>query len=456
MRTQKLLPYFSALLLFLCLFIPQLVFIALIPFFVWLFKKPTKVWGPAFASGLIFYLGYLHWVFVIHHWSNYLLAGLSWILLSAYQALFWGVMALLTKKMIKDTSNHFHQLILLSFSAGLISASKSYLGPAALPIAPLTNFLSNQPYLLQGLSFWHVPGMEILIFGVNIWLAQLIFYKKVSLPFKYIPLAFFISYFIFSVSVFYFVPLEKSMKTIRIGVVQPGVPQALKMNEAHFTEQENDLFELSLAFNPKAIDYILWPETVIPRLLVQDPLFLEKTKKLKAPLLTGTPYYENNQLYNGLAYIQNGRVLQIARKYHLVPFGEYLPFRKILGFIAKDSGLEWDYAPGPKNQLLYLNHGKIAPLICFESLFGQEVRHKIKAGGQAILLITNDAWFKETAGMSQHAQYLIIRAIENRRFALSLGNTGPSYLVNPKGQIIQQLAPYTRSSAVFTLPLSSQ
>jgi apolipoprotein N-acyltransferase len=368
--------------------------------------------------------------------------------------LFWSLTAVLCRKIGQRRSNPFEQLLFFSFTAGLISAGKGYLGPAALPIAPLTNFLSAQPYLLQGLSFWKLPGMEIFIFAINIWFALLIAHKKSSSYFKFIPLSFFCFYFVASLGVFYFAPLEKTTQSIRIGVIQPGVPQELKMTETYFAQQENDLFSLSLKLKQEGVDYILWPETVIPRLLVQDALFLEKTKQLRKPLLTGTPYYENNQLFNGLAYIDNGRVLQVAKKYHLVPFGEYLPFRKILGFVAKDTGLEWDYVPGPSHGLLYLPQGKIAPLICFESLFSQEVRHKIKAGGQAILLITNDAWFKETAGMSQHAQYLIIRAIENRRFALSLGNTGPSYLVNPKGQMIQKLEPFVQRTAVFTLPLS--
>jgi len=449
------LPFLSTvLLLFSYLLIPQLIFVAFVPFFIWILSKPQKMGRSAFLAGFIFYLGYLHWIWVIHHWSNYFLAGMSWVLLSGFQALFWVITAILCRKIGERSQNNLTQLILLSFTAGLISVSKSYLGPAALPIAPLTNFLSAQPYLLQGLIFWKLPGMEIFIFGINIWFAMLIDQKKSSVYFKFVPLTFFCFYFLSSLGVFYFVPLEKTTQSIRIGVIQPGVPQELKMTETYFSKQESDLFKMSSAFKASEVDYILWPETVIPRLLVQDALFLEKTKKLNVPLLTGTPYYENNQLYNGLAYLEKGSVLQVVKKFHLVPFGEYLPFRKILGFVAKDSGLEWDYAPGPKNQLLYLSQGKLAPLICFESLFGHEVSDKIRAGGQAILLITNDAWFKETAGMSQHAQYLIIRAIENKRYALSLGNTGPSYLVNPKGQVIQKLEPFAQGAAVFTLPLS--
>jgi apolipoprotein N-acyltransferase len=387
-KLNNYLPFYTALLLLAAyFFVPQLIFIAFVPFFMWLLEKPKKIWGPAFGAGFIFYLGYLHWIWVIHHWSNFLLSGLSWILLSVYQALFWGITAFVGHKIISRFQNYFMQLILLGLSAGLISASKSYLGPASLPIAPLTNFLSAQPYLLQGLAFWHVPGMEIFIFLINIWLAQLIFYKRVTLSFKYVPLALFCLYFALSIYSFYFSPLEKTTQSIRIGVVQPGVDQELKMNETHFAEQENDLFEMSLQFKSETVDYVLWPETVIPRLLVQDQNFLNKTKKLPAPLLTGTPYYENNKLYNGLAYIDNGRVLQVIKKYHLVPFGEYLPFRKILGFVAAGSRLEWNYSPGPKNQLLYLPHGKLAPLICFESLFDHEVRDKIKREGNPSCLL---------------------------------------------------------------------
>lgn len=454
---KNILPFLTtSLLIAAYFFIPQLIFIAFVPFFVWLLGRPPKSFAIAFASGFIFYLIYLHWIWVIHHWSNYILAGLSWLLLAGYQALFWVLIALVVNQILKRTKNHFYQLLLVSIGAGLIFVIKGYLGPAALPIAPLTNFLVNQPYLIQGLSFWKLPGMELFILAVNIWLAQLIFYKKTTNYFKFIPLTFFLIYFIFSISIFYLPLNQKISANIRVGVMQPGVDQELKMDETNFEKQEQQLFETSLTFKREKVDYILWPETVIPRLLVQDQAFLNKTKKLPAPLLTGTPYYENNKLFNGLAYIHDGRVLQVVKKYHLVPFGEYLPFRKLLGFVASGSGLEWDYSPGDKNQLLYLSQGKVAPLICFESLFAQEVHSKIKAGGQAILLITNDAWFKKTDGMKQHAQYLVIRAIENRVFALSLGNTGPTYLVNPKGQITQKLMPFVEGNVVFTLPLRSR
>src|SRR5690606_17052435 len=112
------------------------------------------------------------------------------------------------------------------------------------------------------------------------------------------------------------------------------------------------------------------------------------------------------------AYLEEGRIKQITYKYHLVPFGEYLPLRKWLGFVARGASLEMDYAPGEKYPLLWLKEKPVAPLICFESLFGQSVRMQVKKGAEALLLITNDAWFKETAGMSQHSAYLILRAIE--------------------------------------------
>jgi len=451
---KNFLPFLTPLLLTLTyLWIPQFIFIAFVPFFIWLLGRPQKNLLFSFLTGFIFYLIYLHWIWVIRYWSNDLLAGLSWILLSAYQALFWILIGLLVSLVLKRTQNYFHQLLVISIGTGFIFVLKGSLGPAALPIAPLTNFLVNQPYLIQGLSFWKLPGMEIFILAVNIWFAQLIFYKKTSSYFKFIPLTFFLIYFIFSIAIFYLPLKQKFTDGFRVGVVQPGVAQELKMDETHFEKQEKQLFEISQKIKA---DYILWPETVIPRLLVQDQTFLNKTKTLPAPLLTGTPYYENNKLFNGLAYIQGGRVLQVVKKYHLVPFGEYLPFRKLLGFVASGSGLEWDYSPGEKNQLLYLSQGKLAPLICFESLFAGEVSRKIKAGGAGLLLITNDAWFKKTDGMRQHSQYLVVRAIENRVFALSLGNTGPTYLVNPKGQIIHALKPFIEDSAVFTLPLRSR
>jgi apolipoprotein N-acyltransferase len=88
-------------------------------------------------------------------------------------------------------------------------------------------------------------------------------------------------------------------------------------------------------------------------------------------------------------------------------------------------------------------------------MFSRLARDQVKKGAQILILITNDAWFLQTAGVSQHARFLVLQAIENRRPALQLGNSGMTYWVNAKGQIQKQLPPYQTLGAVWQIPLAA-
>src|SRR5690606_9338247 len=114
------------------------------------------------------------------------------------QSLFWGLLSAGSVFIFKRYSRPAFLLVALSAWSALLFALKSHLGPASLPVAPLTSFLIEKPYLLQGLSLWGLIGMEAFIYAVNIWLALLIFKKSSSPLFKWGILTLFLVYLSFS------------------------------------------------------------------------------------------------------------------------------------------------------------------------------------------------------------------------------------------------------------------
>lgn len=156
----------------------------------------------------------------------------------------------------------------------------------------------------------------------------------------------------------------------------------------------------------------------------------------------GSGYYDN---LNAAYYIElNGRV-QASHKSKLTPGVELMPFPWLLaplGDIAIDLGgtvgqlgMDAERTPFTVNDSL-----KVAPIICYESVYGEFVAGFIKNGANAIFIITNDGWWGNTAGHRQHMLFSVIRAIETRRSVARSANTGISCFVNQRGDITQRTA----------------
>ncbi len=125
-------------------------------------------------------------------------------------------------------------------------------------------------------------------------------------------------------------------------------------------------------------------------------------------------------------------------KQHLVPFGEYIPFRKYLFFAGKLTREISDFSPGKEVTVSAINGGKAGIFICYEAIFPDLVRHFTQRGAQILINITNDGWYGRSAAPYQHFEMSRVRAIENRRYLIRAANTGISAIVDPYGRILAQ------------------
>lgn len=199
---------------------------------------------------------------------------------------------------------------------------------------------------------------------------------------------------------------------------------------------------------------VVWPENAVPVLLAREPYVLGAIGRMLpdgAYLIAGSnrgepaPDGPSNRLrvfYNSLYVVDaDGEIVETYDKHHLVPFGEYVPLRHLLGRIGLRQIVQFqgsfDVGPGPRT-LVLPGMPPVSPLICYEIIFPEE----IVAPGQRpawLVNITNDAWFGESAGPYQHFSQVRMRAVEQGLPVARSANSGISALVDPYGRVVKSL-----------------
>ena len=191
-------------------------------------------------------------------------------------------------------------------------------------------------------------------------------------------------------------------------------------------------------------DIIVWPETAIPAFLSEVHAFFllplgETAKQHNTDLVISVPVRGDSEgeMYN--AVITLGKDSAMYRKKHLLPFGEYLPWQPLSGWVLNTLGIHLgDFTPGGAAQpLLRAASYPFITSICYEDAFGDS---GIMGLPEAAFLInvTNDGWFGDSIEPHQHLQIARMRALETGRFLLRATNTGATAVVAPDGKIIQQ------------------
>lgn len=247
-----------------------------------------------------------------------------------------------------------------------------------------------------------------------------------------------------------------------VRIVQANIAQTAKWDDAEQWRHIELHAELSDKNTPA--DAIIWPETA----LTSDPvLFPEIGKYISMRLpkdsvgILGTLRITNADLpipsyHNGLYVIDSkGALRETFDKFHLVPFGEYIPFRQQLQMtpIAAGIAMVGDFAAGPGPRTLAVG-GRVppfSPLICYEVIFPGHVTDKTKRPAWLVNL-TNDAWYGHTAGPYQHLEISRMRAVEEGLPLARAANTGISAMVDPLGRITASLPLGQRGAITTPLP----
>ncbi len=235
-------------------------------------------------------------------------------------------------------------------------------------------------------------------------------------------------------------------------LVQSNIPilTGEQWTQQYFDQTVKALADLSIPkpgeVNPNQppIDLIVWPESPAP-FFINDPNFrhavAEVARQAHAAVVVGsiglpTPA-QGQEVYNSAAIVApDGSWGARYDKVHLVPFGEYVPFKQLLGFAGSLTHEVGDFIPGAQHNVLRAGDLAVGTFICYESVFPGEVREFAKNGAQVFVNVSNDGWFGDTAAPWQHLEQARMRAIEDHRWLLRSTNTGITGVIDPFGRVL--------------------
>lgn len=247
----------------------------------------------------------------------------------------------------------------------------------------------------------------------------------------------------------------RAFKSVRIAAVQANIARSEKF-DPQFQGKIFDQFKRLSAIALQAEqtpDLLMWPESSMPGPVLQDEesnrFVTDFSASTKTDLLLGTIDEEGGHAYNAALLVSDaGRSIQIYRKVHLVPFGEYIPARHTVPLLAQIIGdqVPGDFDAGHEYTVFHLTNPdvRVAPLICFEDTIGDLTRRFVlpdhgEPGANLLANVTNDGWFLHSAASRQQLASAVFRCVETRRPLVRAANTGVTCFVNDLGRITQIL-----------------
>lgn len=254
-------------------------------------------------------------------------------------------------------------------------------------------------------------------------------------------------------------------------LVQENIPvlDSTDWTRQYFEDTLADLTKISLQSQgtPRSSDLIVWPESPAP-FYTGDPLFRTALTHVAtdahAWVVAGSIGVQNasispqhsTEIFNSATLVSPaGQWTLRYDKVHLVPFGEYVPFKSLLSFaggLTKEVG---DFSRGTSRQPLEAGETKLGVFICYESIFPDEVRQFAKNGAQVFVNISNDGWYGDSGAYAQHLKQARMRAVENERWLLRTTNTGVTAAIDPEGRIAQTVPRKIRTALQASYALES-
>jgi apolipoprotein N-acyltransferase len=244
-------------------------------------------------------------------------------------------------------------------------------------------------------------------------------------------------------------------EAVRVGIAQGGIDQSVKWDPAYQQETVDIYRRLTREAVSKGAQVVVWPETAAPFFYGWEREMSRQIDNTAAesgaPLVFGAPWFEPgggegpaaraDRYYNSV-FLLGADGVPRARydKKHLVPFGEYVPMRKILFFVSKltEAG-EGDFSSGTGSSLFPVGGEKAGISVCYEAVFPGIIGNSVREGATFLVNVTNDAWFGDTVAPRQHLAMARMRSVEFRRPLVRAANAGISAVVDARGELSASL-----------------
>jgi apolipoprotein N-acyltransferase len=443
-----------------------LAWVALVPLFLALKEQATRNgFFLGGITGLIYFAGTVHWVTnSIHYYGGIPLvpASLITLLLCVYLALYPALFGAAAVYLGKNHPRFFFITAPALWTA--LELARTYvfsgfpwslLGYTQYPALPV----------IQIADITGVYGVSFLIILVNAAIAEVIIDRKryTGMIAAVVIVAFVLGYG--------FIKLRspESGGGFTVSVVQGNIEQDKKWDPAYQAETIAVYKKLTEEAMTQRPDLVIWPETATPFFFnsgrsVDQALSVDLVSFVKQnniPLLFGSPTLDRYP--NGVVFGRNsafllsgeGRIEAVYHKIHLVPFGEYVPLKRVLFFVEKLVQAVGDFQGGNEYTVMTVPTGRgmatLSTVICYEIIFPDLVRRFVDRGANVLTTITNDAWFGRTAAPYQHFSMAVLRAVENRVPVARAANTGVSGFIDARGHILSASGIFTEARLTQTI-----
>jgi apolipoprotein N-acyltransferase len=429
---------------------------------------PVQAFKLGFAAGFAHFVTLVYWVvFVMGHYGH-----LHWTVALAILVLFALYLSL-----YPASFSLFFSLLggsrFVSFKAAGAWVGLEYVRSFLLsgfPWCLLGYSQFQQLEIIQVADLVGVYGVSFLIVLVNTLIYTLLldrsFPKRGSmrweLPLVILTIASTLAY---GFQQLYFTDgQKKAPRSALVAVVQGNIDQAVKWNPEYQGKTIQIYRRLSLSISNQKPALVVWPETSVPFFFQDDGEFgrqvLTIPEQIGAHLLFGSPAYSLERgvpVFHNRAYMisPEPKVSGYYDKVHLVPFGEYVPLKRLLFFAKRLVVSAGDFAGGKKVAPIGPPNLSVGVLICYESIFPELARAHVKKGAQILANLTNDAWFGMTSAPYQHFSMAVFRAVENRRPLVRAANTGFSGFISEKGEVIKRGDLFREEVLLARLPLEN-
>ncbi|MFA6093100.1 MAG: apolipoprotein N-acyltransferase [Elusimicrobiota bacterium] len=226
----------------------------------------------------------------------------------------------------------------------------------------------------------------------------------------------------------------------RVELLQPDIDQYRKWDASSAKDIRAAIDGLLARPRTAPADLVLWPESALPGWLGEEEnsQWVRSWARRLGPMLVGSVSALGNKPRNSAVLFDgDGEAAGIYHKRTLVPFGEYVPLRRLLSPYFGILGELGDFEAGPAVQpLLATRLGPLAASICYEAVFTRWSRQDAGRGARVFANLTNDGWYKDTWGPRQHFHVNVFRAVETRATVLRAANTGISGVIDPYGVVL--------------------
>ena len=439
---------------------PAFGWIALAPLLVALSQGGTlsRAFRLGVLTGLVYFTGTLYWITHVMATYGHLQVWVAVVInaaLIAYLALFPALFAVVVRRLV--AANGAMALMAAPLVWVATELGRTYL-MTGFPWVLLGYSQASVLPIAQLASIFGVYGVSALVAGVSAAAAVTaasrdLRVRATAIAAVAIPLV--------AVSVWGSLRAANAEWTrtgdpIRVGLIQGNVEQSEKWE----IERSRAIFGDYLRMTRQAIaagaQLVIWPESSTPFLFEEDVLAADQVRAIarqaQVPILLGSDHIEwridNNRrvpdkFYNAAFLVRaDGTTAGVYRKMHLVPFGEYVPLKRLLFFAGPLVEEVGPFSAGDEPTLLPVAGHMLSTAICYEVVYPNLVRQFVLGGSELLTTITNDAWFGPSSAPYQHFEQASMRAIEEGRYLVRSANTGVSGIVDPYGRVLEKSAVY--------------